>query len=90
MLATILDVLKVGGRMLVISFHSLEDRLIKRFIKAQSTQPRIPRGLPLRDSEINSVLRLSAIGKAIKAGAAELAVNPRSRSAVLRVAERAA
>ncbi len=90
MLETILDVLKVGGRMLVISFHSLEDRLIKRFIKAQSTQPRIPRGLPLRDSEINSVLRLSAIGKAIKAGAAELAVNPRSRSAVLRVAERAA
>ncbi len=90
MLETILDVLKVGGRMLVISFHSLEDRLIKRFIKAQSTQPRIPRGLPLRDSEINSVLRLSAIGKAIKAGTAELAVNPRSRSAVLRVAERAA
>lgn len=90
MLETILDVLKVGGRMLVISFHSLEDRLIKRFIKAQSTQPRIPRGLPLRDSEINSVLRLSAIGKAIKAGAAELAVNPRARSAVLRVAERAA
>jgi len=89
-LETVLDILKIGGRLLVISFHSLEDRIVKRFIKAHSTPPKIPRGLPLRDSEINTVLRLRASGKAIKAGAEELATNPRARSAVLRIAERAA
>ncbi|MCP4470881.1 MAG: 16S rRNA (cytosine(1402)-N(4))-methyltransferase RsmH [Gammaproteobacteria bacterium] len=90
LLETVLDILKIGGRLLVISFHSLEDRLIKRFIKAQSTPPKIPRGLPLRDSEIDSRVRLRSCGKAIKAGASELSSNPRARSAVLRVAERAA
>ena len=89
-LETVLDILKVGGRLLVISFHSLEDRLVKRFIKAQSTPPKLPRGLPLRDSEIQSVIRIRSSGKAIKAGAAELASNPRARSAILRIAERAA
>ena len=89
-LETVLDILKIGGRLLVISFHSLEDRIVKRFIKAHSTPPKIPRGLPLRDSEINTVLRLRSSGKAIKAGAEELAKNPRARSAVLRIAERAA
>jgi 16S rRNA (cytosine1402-N4)-methyltransferase len=89
-LETVLDILKIGGRLLVISFHSLEDRLVKRFIKAQSTPPKLPRGLPLRDSEMNSVIRLKAIGKAIQAGTGELSTNPRARSAVLRVAERAA
>ena len=90
LLETVLDILKIGGRLLVISFHSLEDRLIKRFIKAQSTGPKLPRGLPLRDSEIDSQIRLRAWGKAIKAGSSELSSNPRARSAVLRVAERAA
>jgi 16S rRNA (cytosine1402-N4)-methyltransferase len=90
LLETVLDILKIGGRLLVISFHSLEDRLVKRFIKAQSTRPPIPRGLPLRDSELNVRLRLRAGGRAIKAGAREVASNPRARSAVLRVAERAA
>ena len=89
-LETVLDILKVGGRLLVISFHSLEDRIVKRFIKAHSTPPKIPPGLPLRDSEINSVLRLRTSGKAIKAGADEISINPRARSAVLRIAERAA
>jgi len=90
LLETVFDILKIGGRLLVISFHSLEDRLVKRFFKAQSTRRKIPRGLPLRDSEIDSGIRLKVTVKAIKAGTAELASNPRARSAVLRVAERAA
>ncbi len=90
LLETVLDILKIGGRLLVISFHSLEDRLVKRFFKAQSTGPKIPRGLPLRDSEIDAQIRLRSSGKAIKAGSGELSSNPRARSAVLRVAERAA
>ena len=90
LLETVFDILKVGGRLLVISFHSLEDRLVKRFFKSQSTRRKIPRGLPLRDSEIESGIRLKVTVKAIRAGAAELASNPRARSAVLRVAERAA
>jgi 16S rRNA (cytosine1402-N4)-methyltransferase len=90
LLETVFDILKIGGRLLVISFHSLEDRLVKRFFKKLSTRQKIPRGLPLRDSEIESGIRLKVTLKAIKAGAGELALNPRSRSAVLRVAERAA
>ena len=87
-LESIFDVLAVGGRIEVISFHSLEDRVIKRFFKKHSTRPQIPRGLPIRDSEIISNIRLSLIGKAIKPSASELKDNPRARSAVLRVAER--
>jgi 16S rRNA (cytosine1402-N4)-methyltransferase len=90
LLESMFDILKIGGRLLVISFHSLEDRLVKRFFKSQSTPRKIPRGLPLRDSEIESGIRLKVTVKAIKAGAAELSSNPRARSAVLRVAERAA
>ena len=90
LLETVFDILKIGGRLLVISFHSLEDRLVKRFFKSQSTRRKIPRGLPLRDSEIESGIRLKVTVKALKAGAAELSSNPRARSAVLRVAERAA
>ena len=90
LLETVFEILKIGGRLLVISFHSLEDRLVKRFFKTHSTRRKIPRGLPLRDSEIESGIRLKIIVKAIKAGAGELASNPRSRSAVMRVAERAA
>ncbi len=89
-LNSIFEVLRVGGRLLVISFHSLEDRLVKRFIKAQSSKPKVPRGMPIRESELISNIRLKAVGKAIKAGAGELTTNPRARSAVLRVAERVA
>lgn len=88
LLESIFDILKIGGRLLVISFHSLEDRLVKRFFRLHSTPPRLPRGLPIRDSELQSSIRLRVIGKAIKAGAQELSLNPRARSAVLRVAER--
>jgi 16S rRNA (cytosine1402-N4)-methyltransferase len=90
LLDSVFDILKIGGRLLVISFHSLEDRLVKRFFRKHSTAPRLPRGVPLRDSEIESGIRLKTLGKAIRAGAGELSVNPRARSAVLRIAERAA
>ncbi len=89
-LDSVLDILRLGGRLLVISFHSLEDRLVKRFFKRHSRRPEPPRGLPLRESEIDSVVRLRLVGKPLKAGSVELESNPRARSAVLRVAERAA
>jgi 16S rRNA (cytosine1402-N4)-methyltransferase len=79
-----------GGRLAVISFHSLEDRRVKRFIAAASTpfggDPRLAR-LPIRGRDLPAA-PLVAVGGAIKAGDAELARNPRARSAVLRVAER--
>ena len=84
----VFDILKIGGRVLVISFHSLEDRIVKRFFKKHSQQAVLPRGLPLRESDIPVSIRLKAIGKAIKATNQELLENARSRSAVLRIAER--
>ncbi|SDU22353.1 16S rRNA (cytosine(1402)-N(4))-methyltransferase RsmH [Halopseudomonas salegens] len=87
-LTAAVDVLKPGGRLAVISFHSLEDRLVKQFMRLESRGAPIPRGLPVRDSDIHT--RLTLIGKAIKPGTAELAVNPRARSAVLRIAEKQA
>ena len=78
--------LKSHGRLAVISFHSLEDRIVKRFIRGEDA-PRVRRGLP-RPEAAPSVL--SAIGKAIFAGEDEIAGNPRARSAVLRVAEKRA
>ncbi|MGD8347842.1 MAG: 16S rRNA (cytosine(1402)-N(4))-methyltransferase RsmH [Gammaproteobacteria bacterium] len=90
LLDSVLDILRIGGRLLVISFHSLEDRLVKRFFNRQSRRPPLPRGLPLRESEIESVVRLRLVGKPVRAGREELDSNPRARSAVLRIAERAA
>ena len=90
LLESTLDILRIGGRLLVISFHSLEDRLVKRFFKTHSSRGKLPRGLPLRDSELETLIPLKLVGKAIKAGASELSSNPRARSAVLRIAERAA
>lgn len=79
--------LKPGGRLAVISFHSLEDRAVKRFIKAQVEVPSVRRGLP-QPAQPES--ELIAIGKAHFADESEIAANPRSRSAVLRVAEKVA
>lgn len=83
-----LEVLAPEGRLAIISFHSLEDRLVKRFMKKQSKGEEIPKGLPLTEDQIERNQKLKIIGKAIMASDEELAVNVRSRSAVLRVAER--
>ncbi len=80
------EVLGAGGRLVVISFHSLEDRLVKRFMRDQAKGDRFPPGVPVTQSELKPQFRL--VGKAIRADEQELAVNPRARSAVLRVAER--
>ena len=74
------------GRLAVISFHSLEDRIVKRFLQA-CARPSLPRRLPVRAAELPRP-PLKILGRAIRASAAEVAANPRARSAVLRVAER--
>ena len=81
-----LDVLAPGGRLVVISFHSLEDRIVKRFIRQQVRGGDLPPDLPLTSAALHPSLR--AIGKPIFPNATEIAANPRARSAVLRVAER--
>ena len=81
-----LEALAPGGRLAVISFHSLEDRTVKHFLRDEAKGDRFPPNLPVRRAQLTPRLRL--IGKAIHAGAAEVVANPRARSAVLRVAER--
>lgn len=81
-----LTVLAPGGRLVVISFHSLEDRVVKRFIRRQELGDPVPKGLPIRDDQLNK--RMRSLGKAIKASDAEVSANVRSRSAVMRVAEK--
>ncbi|HDZ56600.1 MAG TPA: 16S rRNA (cytosine(1402)-N(4))-methyltransferase RsmH [Pseudomonas xinjiangensis] len=81
-----LDVLAPGGRLVVISFHSLEDRLVKQFMRREAKGAPMPRDLPIRDIDIQVSLNL--VGKAIKPSDAEVSVNPRARSAMLRIAEK--
>jgi 16S rRNA (cytosine1402-N4)-methyltransferase len=83
-----LDVLKPGGRLAVISFHSLEDRLVKRFLQRQSRGRDLPRGLPLAEALIDKDKTFKLVGKAIKPSEDEIKENTRARSSMLRVAER--
>ena len=84
-----LALLAPGGRLAVISFHSLEDRIVKRFIRSEEDRDDLPANFPVRAKDLPQP-RLVAVGRAIRPSAQEVARNPRSRSAVLRVAQRTA
>lgn len=81
------EVLAPRGRLAVISFHSLEDRIVKRFMREAARPDNLPEKLPVRAMDVFCP-RLLLVGKAVRPGADEVAANPRSRSAVMRVAER--
>jgi len=84
----VLDMLAIGGRLVVISFHSLEDRMVKRFIRHHVRGDQLPANVPVTVDQLNR--RLKPVGKAIKASAEEIEGNVRSRSAIMRVAEKIA
>ncbi len=81
-----LEILAPGGRLLVISFHSLEDRLVKRFFKAGVRGDELPSGVPVTAEQLRPRLRL--LGDKVRASETEVAANPRARSAILRAAEK--
>jgi 16S rRNA (cytosine1402-N4)-methyltransferase len=80
------DALSAGGRLAVISFHSLEDRIVKQFIRQHEKGIELPHGLPVKGSHHEA--KLKAVGKPVKAGLKELNLNPRARSAIMRIAEK--
>jgi 16S rRNA (cytosine1402-N4)-methyltransferase len=90
--------LAMHGRIVIISFHSLEDRMVKRFLKDKSTRAKLPRGLPLMDSQLDELqgqdgmpaVVFKVVGKPVKASVQEVEVNARSRSAIMRTGEKIA
>jgi 16S rRNA (cytosine1402-N4)-methyltransferase len=87
-LAASLSVLAEKGRLVVISFHSLEDRLVKQFMKKHSQGKKVPRGFPVSEEELNKGKKLALVGRKLKPSKSEVEENVRSRSSVLRIAER--
>ena len=85
-LSDVVELLSSGGRLVVISFHSLEDRIVKRFIR-EMERGSLPNRLPIRDKDIKRLLR--SLGKPVRASVGELGANPRARSAIMRAAEKA-
>ena len=77
-----------SGRLAVISFHSLEDRMVKQFMRKHSQGKQVPRGLPISEEELQKGKKLALIGRKTKPSKDEVERNVRSRSSVLRVAER--
>ena len=87
-LVSMLEALALGGRIVVISFHSLEDRIVKQFIQKEIKGGDFPADLPITQEQLNP--RLKAIGKAVKVDAEEVNENIRSRSAIMLIAEKIA
>ena len=85
-LQSAVDMLAIGGRLVVISFHSLEDRIVKRFMRDLARGPQMPKDLPVMQKDIAQPFRL--VSRAVKPTEKEIAANPRARSSVLRVLER--
>lgn len=85
-LQTVCPVLAIGGRLVVISFHSLEDRIVKTFMRQKEEGPQLPAYIPVQTMETQK--QFKRIGKAIKPGEQEIRHNPRARSAVLRIGEK--
>lgn len=85
-----LKILAPEGRLSIISFHSLEDRMVKRFMRKESKGPEVPHGIPMTEEQIKALgsAALKTVGKAIKPSSNEVEANSRSRSSVLRVAEK--
>ena len=79
-----------GGRLVVISFHSLEDRLVKQFMRKHSQGKQVPRGLPISEVELQKGKKLALVGRRLKPSKTEVEENVRSRSSVLRIAQRLA